>query len=217
MLGLTMRIAITALFITLGTSGCSVYEKYGHGWVAQSKLDQASITPVQLPVIAPSISQRYRPVFASSQSEHKGFDILVPSRTPVLAAADGEVNNVTLSVLYGNQLILNHGRTAAGYRIQTRYFHLDEQLMKVGENVRRGQLVGYSGTTGLAGMYPHLHFEVHQLDDDNIPVAIRDLDPQLFWVDGKGKVTCYESARDFTPTPVSLSYPVPCRDLDWQQ
>ena len=217
MLGLTMRIAITALFITLGTSGCSIYEKYGYGKVVKSKLDQASITPVQLPIIAPSISQRYRPVFASSQSEHKGFDILVPSRTPVLAAADGEVNNVTLSVLYGNQLILNHGRTAAGYRIQTRYFHLDEQLMKVGENVRRGQLVGYSGATGLAGMYPHLHFEVHQLDDGNIPVAIGDLDPQLFWVDGKGKVTCYDSARDFTPAPVSLSYPVPCLDLDWQQ
>jgi hypothetical protein len=34
---------------------------------------------------------------------------------------------------------------------------------------------------------------------------------------GLGKVTCYESARDFTPTPVSLSYPVPCRDLNWQQ
>lgn len=214
---LTMRISITALFIMLATSGCSIYEKYGYGWIAQSRLDQASITPVQLPVNAPSISQRYRPLFAASQGEHRGFDILVPSRTPVLAVADGEVSNVTLSVLYGNQLILNHGRTAAGYRIQTRYFHLDEQLMKVGEKVRRGQLVGYSGATGLAGMYPHLHFEVHQLNDDNIPAAIRDLDPQLFWVDGKGKVTCYESARDFAPAPVSLSYPVPCLDLDWQQ
>jgi murein DD-endopeptidase MepM/ murein hydrolase activator NlpD len=213
---LTMRISITALFIMLATCGCSVYEKYGYGRVARSKLDQASITPVQLPVIAPSISQRYRPMFASAQSEHKGFDILVPSRTPVLAPADGEVSKVALSLLYGNQLILNHGRTAAGYRIQTRYFHLDEQLMEVGENVRRGQLVGYSGVTGLAGLYPHLHFEVHQLNDDDIPVAIRDLDPQLFWFDGKGKVTCYESARDFTPTPVSLSYPVPCRDLNWQ-
>jgi len=48
-------------------------------------------------------------------------------------------------------------------------------------------------------------------------IARSKLDPQLFWVDGKGKVTCYESARDFTPTPVSLSYPVPCRDLNWQQ
>ncbi len=217
MLVLTMRISITALFIMLATSGCSIYEKYGHGKVAPSRLDQASITPVQLPVIAPSISQRYRPQVASSRSEHKGFDILVPSRTPVLAAGDGEVSRVALSLLYGNQLFLNHGRTAAGYRIQTRYFHLDEQLVTAGEKVRRGQLIGYSGLTGLAAGFPHLHFEVHQLNDDNIPVAIRDLDPQLFWVDGKGEVTCYQSARDFTPTPVSLSYPVPCRDLNWQQ
>ncbi len=34
---------------------------------------------------------------------------------------------------------------------------------------------------------------------------------------GLGKVTCYGSVRDFTPTPVSLSYPVPCRNLNWQQ
>ena len=214
---LTMRISFMALFIILATSGCGIYEKYGYGRVAQSKLDQASVTPIQLPVVAPSISQRYRPSFASSQAEHRGFDILVPSRTAVLAAADGEVSKVALSFLFGNQLILNHGRTDAGYRIQTRYFHLDEQLVKAGENVRRGQLIGYSGVTGLAGLYPHLHFEVHQLNDDDIPVAIRDLDPQLFWVDGKGRITCYKSTRDFAPVPVSLSYPVPCRDLTWQQ
>ncbi len=48
-------------------------------------------------------------------------------------------------------------------------------------------------------------------------LATSDFDPQLFWVDGKGRVSCYESARDLTPVPVSLSYPVPCRDLIWQQ
>jgi len=48
-------------------------------------------------------------------------------------------------------------------------------------------------------------------------LATSDFDPQLFWVDGKGWVTCYESARDFTPVPVSLSCPVHCRDLDCQQ
>jgi hypothetical protein len=43
---LTMRISITAFFIMLATSGCSLYEKYGHGWITLSRLDQASITPV---------------------------------------------------------------------------------------------------------------------------------------------------------------------------
>lgn len=214
---LTMRNSIMSLLITLLIGGCSVYEKYGYGRIANSKLDSMQVTPIELPVYAPSISQRYRPQYASGQGEHKGFDILVPSRTPVLAASSGEVARVELSILYGNQVMLNHGSNAAGLRIQTRYFHMSETIVAEGEKVRRGQLIGYSGATGLLGGYPHLHFEVHQLNDDDMPVAIRDLDPQLFWVDGKGKVTCYDSARKFTPVPVSLSYPVPCRGLDWQQ
>lgn len=216
MLMLSKRNAITVLLIMLATTGCSVYETYGHGKVASSRLDKSSVTPVELPANAPSISQRYRPTFASADAEHKGFDILVPRRTPVLAASDGEVSRVSLSILYGNQLILNHGRTANGYRIQTRYFHLDEVLVGADEKVRRGQLVGYSGLTGLAAGFPHLHFEVHQLDQNDVPVAIRDVDPQGYWFDGVGRITCYDSSRDFRPTPASLTYPVPCRGTDWQ-
>lgn len=216
MLMLSTRTAITVLSIMLAATGCGIYEKYGHGKVAPSRLEKASVTPVELPANAPSISQRYRPLFASPDSEHKGFDILVPKRTPVLAAADGTVERVAFSVFYGNQLILNHGRAAAGYRIQTRYFHLDELLVSTDEKVRRGQLVGYSGLTGLTAGFPYLHFEVYQLDETDAAVAIRDVDPQAYWFDGVGKITCYDSARDFQPTPTSLTYPVPCRGTDWQ-
>ena len=216
MLMVSTRTAITVLLLSFAATGCCIYEKYGHGKVAPSRLESASVTAVELPANAPSISQRYRPLFASSESEHKGFDILVPKRTPILAAADGEVERVSLSLFYGNQLILNHGRAAAGYRIQTRYFHLDELLVSMNEKVRRGQLVGYSGLTGLAAGFPHLHFEVHQLDESDAVVAIRDIDPQAYWVDGVGKITCYDSARNFKPTPASLTYPVPCRGTDWQ-
>ena len=214
---LAMRNSIMSLLVTIFIGGCSIYEKYGYGWVAKSKLDSAQVTPLELPEHAPSISQRYRPLFATSHGAHRGFDVLVPSGTPVLAASNGDVARVKFSILYGNQVMLNHGSIAAGFRIQTRYFHLSEIIVAEGEKIRRGQLIGYSGVTGLLGGFPHLHFEVHQLNDDDMPVAIGDLDPQLFWVDGKGRVTCYESARDFTPVPVSLSYPVPCRDLTWQQ
>jgi len=216
MLMSSMRIAITVLLIMLVATGCSIYEKYGHGRVAPSRLEKASVTPVELPANAPSISQRYFPQFASSQIEHRGFDILVPKRTPVLAAADGDVGRVSSSILYGNQLFLNHGRTSAGYRIQTRYFHLDELLVSANDKVQQGQLVGYSGVTGLAAGFPHLHFEVHQLDENDVPIAIGDLDPQVYWVKGPGKVTCYDKARDFKPTTASLTYPVPCRGTDWQ-
>ena len=216
MLIFLMRNASLTLLVVIATSGCSIYETYGHGMVVSSRLDKSVATVVELPANAPSISQRYHPMFASAHGEHRGFDVLVPRRTPVLAASDGEVERVSLSILYGNQLILNHGRTANGYRIQTRYFHLGEILVSTHQKVRRGQLVGYSGLTGLAAGFPHLHFEVHQLDENDKPAAIRDIDPQGYWVDGVGKITCYDSARDFNPSPASLTYPVPCRDVDWQ-
>ncbi len=213
---LPTRIAFTTLLITLVSSGCSYYQKYDYGKVAGSRLDKALVTPIDLPVSAPSISQRFRPVGVSSQNEHKGFDIIVPDRTPVLAAAGGEVSRVARSILFGNQIILNHGRNAVGYRIQTRYFHLDQPLVIEGEKIRRGQLVGYTGATGLAGVFPHLHFEVHRLNEAVAPIAFKFLDPQLFWVDGVGKITCYDNRREYSESPVRLTYPVPCREIGWQ-
>jgi hypothetical protein len=69
----------------------------------------------------------------------------------------------------------------------------------------------------MAGIYPHLHFEVHRLSDAVPPVATRFLDPQLFWVDGVGKITCYDSNRDWIESPVALTYPVPCRGVEWNE
>lgn len=210
---------LTAWFVVapllLGNGGCAVYEKYGHGIVVKSKL-AAQATPVELPANAPTISQRFRPVNLPREPGHKGFDMLVPHRTPVLAAADGQVARVSLSVLYGKQLFINHARSAQGYRLQTRYFHLTERTVSAGQVVQRGQLIGYSGASGMAGVYPHLHFEVHRLDDADPAVAQGYLDPQLFWFDGVGKVTCFERGRDYAATPVTLTYPVPCRGLDWE-
>jgi murein DD-endopeptidase MepM/ murein hydrolase activator NlpD len=207
---------VIVVLISLSMTGCGIYDKYGHGRVVSSKLDEASVTPVDMPSNAPSISQRFLPQGVSSKSEHKGFDILVPSRTPVLAATDGVVSRVQTSILYGRQVMIDHGATAAGDRIQTRYFHLSEQRVVVGDRLQRGQVIGYSGFSGLAGGFPHLHFEVHRLGDGADAVAVRFLDPQLFWVDGRGRITCYDKHREWPAEPVALSYPVPCLGMDWQ-
>ena len=209
------RLLLLAL-ITVFLGGCAIYQRYGHGWLANSKLDPSVATPVELPAQAPSISQRFRPLPPPEIGDHRGFDILVPSNTPVLAAGDGVVARVELSVLYGRQIILNHGRTGDGYRIQTRYFHLSDRVVREGEAVRRGQLIGYSGLSGLAGGYPHLHFEVHRLNEARPPITVQVLDPQLFWVDGPGRVTCYRSGHDYLRSTMRLTYPVPCRGFDWQ-
>jgi len=207
---------VIVVLIGLSMTGCGIYDKYGHGRVVSSKLDEASVTPVELPPNAPSISQRFLPQGVSSKSEHKGIDILVPSRTPVLSATDGVVSRVQTSILYGRQVMIDHGAVAAGYRIQTRYFHLSEQRVAVGDRLRRGRVIGYSGLSGMAAGFPHLHFKVHRLGEGADAVAVRFIDPQLFWVDGRGKITCYDKRREWPAEPIALSYPVPCLGMDWQ-
>lgn len=197
-------------------SGCNVYQKYGYGYVVGSRRSVELQTPVELPQNAPSISQRFNPNTGPANTDHRGFDILVPTRTPVLAATDGVVSRVRLSLLYGKQIMLDHGPGAAGFRLQTRYFHLTEQLVREGQAVKRGQLLGYSGMTGLAGGFAHLHFEVHQLSNGEPAISLGYRDPQLFWVDGVGKISCYDRARDYPATPAALTYPVPCRGQAWQ-
>ena len=206
---------LLAGLLAAALGGCSIYERYGHGRVANSKLDATLATPVLLPPEAPSISQRFRPDKVPTDAGHKGFDLLVPSGTPVIAAADGTVSRLTLTPLFGRQIRVDHGRGDAGHRLQTRYVHLAERLVREGETVRRGQLLGYSGMSGLAAGFPHLHFEVHRLDEAEPPRANGYLDPQLFWVDGVGRVTCFDRGRDYPDAPVRLTYPVPCRGVDW--
>jgi hypothetical protein len=70
----------------LSMTGCNIYHENGYGRVVSSRLDESSVTAVELPPNASFISQRYLPQDAPSKSEHEGIDILVPSRTPVLAA-----------------------------------------------------------------------------------------------------------------------------------
>ena len=217
---------ITILLIGSAIYGCNIYQKYGHGIIVNSKLEDEVSTEVRMPPNAPSISQRYRPIWgpsdgkpvrSPSSGEHNGFDVLVPTKTPVIAVDAGQVAGVEFSFMFGRQVMLNHGEIDQGFRIQTRYFHLTEIIVEQGERVGRGQLVGYSGASGMAsGGLPHLHFEVYRLNDATPPIALKALDPQLFWVDGVGLITCFDKTREFQEAVVKLTYPVPCRDVAWE-
>ena len=85
---------------------------------------------------------------------HLGIDIGVQYQ-PVYAAADGTIDTATVyGGTYGTYIIINHG---GGYT--TRYAHLSELHVKVGQKVKRGQQIGVTGNTGNSSG-PHLHFEV---------------------------------------------------------
>ena len=85
---------------------------------------------------------------------HLGFDLAVVAHTPVRAANDGTVLYTGYFGLYGNTIIIDHG-----CGLQSLYGHLSSIGTRVGEQVKRGQEIGRSGQTGLAGG-DHLHFSI---------------------------------------------------------
>ncbi len=86
------------------------------------------------------------------QQVHLGFDLAVTSRVPIVAANAGTVLNASWLGIYGNCVIVDHGMG-----VQSLYGHLSSFDVKVGDTVTKGQIVGRSGMTGLAGG-DHLHF-----------------------------------------------------------
>ncbi|MEZ4852350.1 MAG: M23 family metallopeptidase [Bacteroidia bacterium] len=101
---------------------------------------------------------------------HKGIDIVAPTGTPIYASADGTVEKAdseNVGKNYGNNIIIKHDET-----YKTRYAHLSEMKVKAGAKVKKGDIIGYSGNTGLS-TGPHLHFEVIK-DGENV-------DPQKFF------------------------------------
>jgi murein DD-endopeptidase MepM/ murein hydrolase activator NlpD len=86
------------------------------------------------------------------QQVHLGFDLAVTSNVPVVAANAGRVLNATWLGIYGNCIIIDHGMGVASL-----YGHLSSYEVKVGDTVTKGQTIGRSGMTGLAGG-DHLHF-----------------------------------------------------------
>lgn len=85
---------------------------------------------------------------------HYGIDLSGARGTPIYATGDGVVEGAEYGRGYGRQIIINH---SFGYK--TRYAHLSKILVEKGDKVRRGQLIGELGNTGLS-KGPHLHYEV---------------------------------------------------------
>lgn len=85
---------------------------------------------------------------------HAAIDIAAERGKPIRATADGTVESVGYLGNYGNQVLLNHGHTIA-----TRYGHLSGFNVRLGQKVKRGEVIGYVGATGRATS-PHLHYEI---------------------------------------------------------
>jgi murein DD-endopeptidase MepM/ murein hydrolase activator NlpD len=105
-------------------------------------------------VVASGYGIRIHPIY-KVRKMHTGIDFAAPIGTPIYAAADGIIEKVEISFTgYGKKVEIDHG---FGYR--TRYAHMHAFAVRNGQKVKRGQLIGYVGDTGLSTA-PHLHYEV---------------------------------------------------------
>lgn len=92
--------------------------------------------------------------FSGDLSQHKGLDIAADSGTPIIAPASGIVSYASFDEGYGKLISIDHG-----HGIVTRFGHCSQMYVKVGQQVRRGDIIGAVGTTGRS-TGPHLHYEV---------------------------------------------------------
>lgn len=93
-------------------------------------------------------------VNGKEKSPHGGIDLRGADGTPVPAAADGTVALVIDAYFSGNTVLIDHGQG-----LITRYLHLSQALVKTGQKVKKGQVIGKVGSTGrVTG--PHLDFGV---------------------------------------------------------
>jgi murein DD-endopeptidase MepM/ murein hydrolase activator NlpD len=137
-------------------------------WAARPAIQPINNT--QLERLHLTYGARLHPIF-KVWKDHKGLDFAAPEGTPVYATGDGEVRNVYFSESYGKVIYIDHG-----YGFETRYAHLSNFAVMIGEPVKRGQLIGYVGNTGHS-VSAHLHYEVLYMGDHVNPINFfqRDL------------------------------------------
>lgn len=118
-----------------------------------------AIQPVkneQLKQMASGFGYRSDP-FTKVRKFHAGMDFSAKTGTPVYATGDGVVDRADNTASgYGNHIVIRHG---FGY--ETLYGHLSKYKVRAGQRVKRGDVIGYVGSTGRSEA-PHLHYEVHK-------------------------------------------------------
>jgi murein DD-endopeptidase MepM/ murein hydrolase activator NlpD len=92
--------------------------------------------------------------YTAERKMHQGMDIATPHGQPIYTPSDGTVVFIGNEGAYGKVLVLDHG-----YGVKTRYAHLSEIHVRLGDRVERGAKVASVGNTGRS-TGPHLHYEV---------------------------------------------------------
>ena len=115
-----------------------------------------SIQPIpnkDLKRLASGYGMRMHPILKVRRM-HAGCDFSAPQGTPIYATGDGKITRARFFKSSGNMITIDHG-----YGYQTKYLHMSKFNVKEGQKVKRGDIIGYVGNTGLSKA-PHCHYEV---------------------------------------------------------
>ncbi|WP_343700260.1 peptidoglycan DD-metalloendopeptidase family protein [Chitinophaga sp.] len=126
--------------------------------------------------IASGFGYRIDPIYKTMKF-HSGLDFTAPSGTPIYATGDGVIEEASLSdVGYGNHVVVNHG-----YGYKSLYGHMVRMKVKRGQSVKRGDVLGWVGSTGKS-TGPHCHYEVvkNGVKVDPVYFFYNDLTPEQF-------------------------------------
>ncbi|GAA4642491.1 hypothetical protein GCM10023115_06050 [Pontixanthobacter gangjinensis] len=118
-----------------------------------SSVSIPSRMPLNNAALTSNYGMRTHPVIGGRRA-HKGVDLAAPTGTPIYATADGIVSKAERFSSYGLYVSIEHGA-----QIQTRFAHMSRIAVANGEEVKKGDIIGYVGSTGRS-TGPHLHYEV---------------------------------------------------------
>ncbi|MDZ4137327.1 MAG: M23 family metallopeptidase [Erythrobacter sp.] len=121
--------------------------------IPQRAISVPSRMPLEGAQLTSNYGMRTHPVLGGRRN-HTGIDLAAPTGTPIYATADGVIGRADWYSSYGLYISINHGAS-----METRYAHLSRLAVAAGDNVKKGDLIGYVGSTGRS-TGPHLHYEV---------------------------------------------------------
>ncbi|MCC7302978.1 MAG: M23 family metallopeptidase [Bacteroidia bacterium] len=153
--------------------------------LAKNKEKMLSSIPAIQPVSNKSLRHapggfgwRTHPIYKTSEF-HPGMDFACPMNTPIYATGDGVVERADAAASgYGNHVVINHS-----YGYKTLYAHMTKFNVHPGQKVKRGQVIGYVGSTGLSTA-PHVHYEVIRNGNKVNPINFffNDLTPEEYQI-----------------------------------
>ncbi len=151
--------------------------------MAKGKEDLLASIPAIMPInikylkhAAGGFGWRTHPIY-KTQEFHPGMDFTAEQGTPIYATGDGTILRADATAQgYGNHVVINHG-----YGYETLYGHMSKIATRAGAKIKRGDLIGYVGSTGLS-TGPHVHYEVHKDGERINPINFyyNDLSPEEY-------------------------------------